>query len=285
VTVASTRSQSVAPERRRGDDLAARPESARTRAERLRSIFDLLFSLSASDLRLRHGRGPWVVVRWLLEPFALVGVYLILLVVVLDRPGTAPGLSLACAIVPFQFVMSSVTYAMTAVSLRRPIIANMAFNRTLIPLSTAFTECAGFVASFAIIILMMAIYGVAPTTALVWLPVVLAVTIVFGVSLSYPASLFGLWFWELRPLGSSLVRILFFIGPGLVPLSQTGSGTSGYLKLNPLSGLFESFRSIFAYGQAPKAWQLLIPLAFAAVLLAGFVPLYRRDQREFAKVI
>jgi len=281
----SSRSQSVAPRRRRGEDLPAEGGPTRTRRERLRSIFDLLISLSASDLRLRHGRGPWVVVRWLLEPFALVGVYLVLLVAVLDRPGTAPGLSLACAIVPFQFVMSSVTYSMTAVSLRRPIIANMAFNRTLIPLSTAFTECAGFVASLAIIILMMAIYGIAPTAALLWLPAVIAVTIVFGVSLAYPASLFGLWFWELRPLGSSLVRILFFIGPGLVPLAQTGSGTSGYLKLNPLSGLFESFRSVFAYGRAPAAWQLLIPLGFAAVLLAAFLPLYGRDQREFAKVI
>ena len=31
---------------------------------------------------------------------------------------------------------------------------------------------------------------------------------------AYPASLFGLWFWEIRPFGISLVRVLFFIGPG-----------------------------------------------------------------------
>jgi len=221
----------------------------------------------------------------LLEPFALVGVYLVLLVVVLDRPGQSPGLSLACAIIPFQFVISSVTYAMTAVTLRRPIIANMAFKRTLIPLSTAFTECAGFAASFLIIVLMMAIYGVGPTTALVWLPAVVLVTVALGVGFAYPASLFGLWFWELRPFGASLMRILFFIGPGLVPLSQTGATTRDYLKFNPLTGLFEAFRSVFLYGRAPGAWDLLYPLAVAAVLLAAFVPLYRRDQTEFAKVI
>jgi lipopolysaccharide transport system permease protein len=253
--------------------------------KRARATRDLLVSLSISDLRLRHGRGPWVGVRWLLEPFALVGVYLILLVVVLNRSGHAPGLSLACAIVPFQFVMSAVTYAMTAVSLRRPIIANMSFNRTLIPLSTAFTECAGFLASLTIIFLMMAVYGVPPTAALVWLPLVLLVTVAVGVAFSYPASLFGLWFWELRPIGSSIVRILFFIGPGLVPLSQTDSTTRGFLKLNPFTGLFESFRAVFLYGEAPGAWELLYPLAWAIVLAAAFVPLYGRDQREFAKVI
>ena len=133
---------------------------------------DLLVSLTASDLRARYGRGPLLVVRWLAEPFALVGVYLILTAVVLDRSEPATGLSLACAIVPFQLVILSVSNAMTAVRVRKPIITNMGFRRTLIPLSSVLTESASFLASFGVIATMMAIYGVAPTVALLWLPVV-----------------------------------------------------------------------------------------------------------------
>ena len=251
----------------------------------LRSTLDLLVSLTASDLRSRYGRGRWVVVRWLFEPFALVGVYLVLTAVVLDRPGHAPGLSLACAIVPFQLVMMSLSNSLTAVTVRRPIITNMAFRRTLIPLSSVLTESASFVASFSVIAVMMAVYGVAPTVEILWLPVVVAVTAVVAVAFAYPGVLLGVWFWELRPYGVSLVRVLFFMAPGLVPLSQTSSRTSEYLKLNPLTGLFESFRDVFLYGRNPAAWQLLLPLAFAAVVLAIFVPIYRRDQREFAKVV
>lgn len=223
--------------------------------------------------------------RWLVEPFALVGVYLVLIAVVLKRPGYAPGLSLACAIVPFQLIMLAVVNAMTAVNIRQPIITNMAFRRTLIPVSCVLTESCAFVASFGVIILMMAVYGIAPTPALLWLPLVVAITLVFAMGFAYPSSLFGLWFWELRPFGVSVVRILFFIGPGLVPLSHTGENTRQYLRLNPLTGLFESFRAIFLYGRNPAAWELLYPLAFALLLLALFVPLYRRDQREFAKVV
>lgn len=224
-------------------------------------------------------------VRWLFEPLAVIGVYLLLIAVVLDRPGRAVGLSLACAIVPFQLIMLSVTNAMTAVSLRRPIITNMAFRRSLIPLSSVLTESASFVASFGIIVAMMAIYAVAPTPALLWLPIVLTVTGALAVSFAYPASIFGLWFWELRPFGVSLVRILFFVGPGLVPLSQASEGAREYLSLNPLTGLFESYRDLFLYGHSPAAWQLLYPLGVSLVLLVMFVPLYRRDQREFAKIV
>jgi lipopolysaccharide transport system permease protein len=251
----------------------------------LRSTLDLLISLSASDLRARHGRGPMLVVRWLAEPFAIVGVYLILTTVVLARSEDAAGLSLACAVVPFQLVMLSVTNAITAVSVRKAIVTNMGFRRSLIPLSSVLTESASFVASFAIIATMMAIYAVAPTPALLWLPLVAAVNMVLAAGFAYPASLFGLWFWELSPFGISLVRILFFIGPGLVPLSETGGDASDYLRLNPLTGLFEAFRDLFLYGESPAAWSLLYPLVFGLVLLALFVPLYRRDQLEFAKVV
>ena len=282
--MSSSSSESVAAQRERTlpGMLERRPGAGQ---RRFRHTVDLLISLTASDLRSRYGRGPFVVVRWLVEPFALTGVYLVLTAVVLKRPGQASGLSLACAVVPFQVIMLAVTNAMTAVNIRQPIITNMAFRRSLIPISSVLTESCAFAASFGLIVLMMAIYGVAPTVSLLWLPLVVAVTLVFATALAYPASLFGLWFWELRPFGVSVVRIMFFIGPGLVPLSQTGEGTRDYLRLNPLTGLFESFRAIFFYGKNPAAWELLYPLAVALLLLALFVPLYRRDQREFAKVV
>jgi hypothetical protein len=52
-----------------------------------------------------------------------------------------------------------------------------------------------------------------------------------------------------------------------------------------MTGLFEGYRSVFMFGTRPAAWQLLVPLAAAAILLAVFVPLYRSEQRHFAKVV
>ena len=53
----------------------------------------VLVALARADLRVRYGRGLWQVVKWLLDPFALVGVYLLLRVVIFDRGGEAIGLT------------------------------------------------------------------------------------------------------------------------------------------------------------------------------------------------
>jgi ABC-type polysaccharide/polyol phosphate export permease len=246
---------------------------------------DVLVSLTRSDLRVRYGRGTRRVLKWLLDPFALVGVYLLLVTIVLNEHGRAPGLSLACAVVPFQLLMSTVINAMVAVTTRRTIILNMAFRRVLIPIASVMTETVAFIASFTLIALMMAVYDVGPTVAIVWLPLVLIATVFLALGLSYPASLFGLWFRDLRNFGISFVRTLFFLAPGLVPLSQIPGRAPVWLKINPLTGIFEAYRNVLLFGRAPEVWQLLYPSVFAAVLICVFVPLYRSEQHQFAKIV
>jgi ABC-type polysaccharide/polyol phosphate export permease len=258
------------------------------RARRLASgsrVKDVLLVLTLSDLRVRYGRGPWRVAKWLLDPFALVGVYLMLVTFVLDRGGRTPGLSLACAVVPFQLLMTTVINAMGAVDLRRSIILNMRFLRVLIPVSALLTATVAFVGSLVLFPVMMVAYQVAPAPSIFWLPAVLATNVLLALGLAFPASLFGLWFRDLRVIATSLVRTAFFVAPGLVALSEIPGRAGELLRLNPLTGLFESYRDVFLFQQRPAAWQLLYPVAVGLLLLAVFVPTYRREQQHFAKVV
>jgi lipopolysaccharide transport system permease protein len=246
---------------------------------------DVLRALTEADLRFRYGRGPGRFLRWLLEPFALVGIYLLFVTFVLDRSGPAPGLSLACAIVPFQLVMATVANAMEAVDIRKPILLNMRFERKLIPLSSTLTETTAFSASFLIVVVMMAAYHVAPTPALLWLPLVVLINLYLAAAAAYAATLLGLWLHELKPFLLSFVRMLFFLGPGIVPLAAASANSQEILRFNPLTGLFEAYRDVFLNGVAPAPWELLYPFGIATAILFVFVPLYGSEQRQFAKVV
>jgi lipopolysaccharide transport system permease protein len=252
---------------------------------RLARVTDTLMAMTVADLRGRYGRGWARLLKWMLDPFALVGVYLVLVTVVLRRGGEAPGLSLACAIVPFQIVMSSVTNSLGAISSRRSIILNMSFNRMLIPVSGVLTEVVALGASVILLVLMMAVYGIAPTVSALWLPAIVLVNILLAVGIAYPAALLGLWFPDMRLFLVSLVRTLYFLAPGLVSLSQVSGAANDLVRINPLTGLFEAYRDALLYGQRPATWELVIPLGFAALLLLMFLPVFRREQRHFAKVM
>jgi hypothetical protein len=113
----------------------------------------------------------------------------------------------------------------------------------------------------------------------------LFVNLLLAIAAAYGAILFGIWLRELRAFVTSFVRTLFFLAPGLVPLAETREDVRDLLRLNPLTGLFEAYRDVFMNGTRPELWELVFPAIAALVLLAIFVPLYRSEQRQFAKVI
>lgn len=244
----------------------------------------ILAALTRSDLRIRYGRGGWQVVNWLINPFALVGIYL-LLRVILGRGGEAVALSIACAVVPFQIVLLAFDSATNAVALREPVLLNRSFDRMLLPPSSVLTEGFAFAASFLMFPLLMIYYGVGPTFALLWLPVVVGATLILALGIAWPAALLGVWLPTIRVFGSQALRILFFAAPGIVALSEVPGHVREWIVFNPLSGLFESFRHVFLYGDSPEFWQLAYPAAVGIVLTLVFLPFYRREQRHFAKLV
>jgi homopolymeric O-antigen transport system permease protein len=252
---------------------------------RVQRTLEMLLVLSRSDLRSRYGRSGMKSLKWLLEPLAALGVYLALITFLVPRTSAAPGLSLACAIVPFQFVVTGSINAFRSITLCGSVIANMAFPRWLIPASSVATETITSSASLTILPLMMIVYGIAPTAAILWLPIALAVTVIFSLSLAYPFALIGIWYPELQAFVGSIVRTAFFLAPGLIALDQVTGTAHTLLPLNPLSGLFESFRAAVLYGHSPAAWELLGPLGAAGLLFAIFLPVYRREQPYLAKLV
>jgi ABC-type polysaccharide/polyol phosphate export permease len=246
---------------------------------------EVIGALTRSDLKVRYGRGRLSTVKWLLDPFAAVGVYLLLVAFVLNRQGFAIGLSIACAVVPFQMVMMTIINALRAVDLRRSVITNMAFDKSLIPVASMCTEAVGFSACFVLLGLLMAVYGVTPNAWILMLPLVVLVTLFFAVACAFPAAVIGLWLPELSPFVMSAARATYFVAPGLVSLRHIFGHTHDLLKLNPLTGLFEGFRDALLYGQAPQWWELVYPTVFGVVLIAAIYPLWRRDAPHFAKVL
>lgn len=246
---------------------------------------DVLLALTRSDIKVRYGRGPLRRVKWVADPIAAVGVYLALIALVIDRPGVAPGLSIACAVVPFQLIMATSINALRAVELRKSVVANMGFRRMLIPLSSALTEFVGFAGTLLLLPIMMAVYTVAPTPAILLLPLMIAVTFLLSVAFAYPMALIGVWMPDTIPFVVSAVRTMFFLAPGLIALDEVYGHTHDVLIANPVTGIFEGFRAILIDGTAPAAWHVLVPLAYAVLLLAIALPVYRREQRHFAKLL
>jgi ABC-type polysaccharide/polyol phosphate export permease len=185
----------------------------------------------------------------------------------------------------FQIVLLSFASALSAVGAREPIVLNMRFDRMLIPPAAVLTETLAFGASF----LMFPIGHDRLRHRPDHRAAVAArrrrghLTLAFGAA--WPATLIGLWFPSFNLFAAQALRIAFFARPGPHRACRRSRRGAALDRLNPLTGLFESFRHVFLYGTSPVWWHLLYPAATGVLLAVVFIPIYRREQRHFAKLV
>ena len=48
--------------------------------------------------------------------------------------------------------------------------------------------------------------------------------LLFAFAVAYPATIFGIWYPDLTPFAMSALRVLYFLAPGVVALSQIDGG-------------------------------------------------------------
>jgi lipopolysaccharide transport system permease protein len=245
---------------------------------------ELLLALTSLDLKIRYGEGPLRLAKWFVDPLGFIAIYLLLLAFVLERPGEARGLTIACAVIPFQLAARTLANALGIVRSRRGLMKTFHFPRSLLPAVSTLTESVGYLASLVLLAILMAIYGIDPSASLLWVPILVAISIGLALAFAYLGALAGYWFPELAIFGPMSMRALFFLASGVIALEETTGAANDVLRLNPLTGVFEAYRSVIAEGHAPAAWELLYPLGFAALLLGLMVPIFNREQRDFAKI-
>jgi ABC-type polysaccharide/polyol phosphate export permease len=178
------------------------------------------------------------------------------------------------------------TRAMTLIPSYGTVVSTRVLPRTMLPLVRVATEGINFVVALPLLAIPMAMYSIGPTWSLLWLPVVIAVLVLLVAGPTYICAIFGLYFPDYRGAAQSLIRIGFFASTALVTARKVpGPNLRRLLLLNPVSGIFDSFRDVVIGGHAPKFSHLLDPILAGLILLAAGVALYRWREFEFAKEV
>lgn len=247
----------------------------------------LIRVLAGRELKSKYDMHVVGFVWWLLEPLSLTAVYFFLIDVLrggADKP-KAQLLFVVLAVLPYKWLASSLIGSMGVVRANSSLVTDVYFPRALLPMTELAVGLAHFLVGLLIIPLFMLILGVPPTWALLALPGVVVVQGVLILGLAYPMSVWGLNYRNLPGLTSNLLRLWFYLSPALYTLDSLNQGWARrMMHLNPLTGLFESYRGAVVTGSIP-VWDLLYSLAFGLffVVAGGFY--FTRREPHFGKML
>jgi ABC-type polysaccharide/polyol phosphate export permease len=246
---------------------------------------DLFVYLVASGLKAQHRNSFLGYFWWLLDPLLDVVVYYVLVVVVFHRGGDDYGMYLIVGMVVWRWVSSTVSSAARSIIAQAGVISQVYLPKLIFPLSATLTQLIHFGFGLLVVVLGLVFFHISPTTALLWLPYVIGMQLLFLAALAMILAYLCVFIRDIDNLIGPLLRVWFFTSPVIWRAEMVSEGRRWLLGLNPMTHFLASYRDMFLY-QSNPTWLPLFEIGMLSLLwIAGVTYYYSRFEHEIVKVL
>jgi homopolymeric O-antigen transport system permease protein len=166
----------------------------------------------------------------------------------------------------------------------RQLITKVYFPRLLAPIAAVIPPLLDFGVTLVVVAIFMVVFGVAPSYAIVFLPLWVLATILFSFGVGVWLAALNVKYRDVRNAIAFLLQVWFFATPIAYASSLLSGGWSVLIVLNPMAGLVDGFRWSLI-GAPPPGGAAAASLAVGLVVVLGGFAYFARAERYFADVI
>jgi lipopolysaccharide transport system permease protein len=259
----------------------------------LREYRDLLFFLVWRDLKALYAQTILGFAWALLRPAFSMIVFSVVFGRLAHMPsdGIPYPLFAYVALVPWTYFSTAFTSSAGSLLSQSHVWSKVYFPRLLVPLTPVLGGLVDFAIASLGIVALMWWYGIAPSAALLFLPLMVAMMIVTAAGIGLWLSALAVQYRDVRHASQFLAQILMFAAPVIWPVSLIQSAlpaASGWIRplygLYPMVGVIEGFRAAIL-GTTSMPWDLVVAgSASAVVILVSGALYFRRREAVFADV-
>lgn len=243
---------------------------------------DLFRELVARDIKLRY-QGSLLGMAWtLLNPLAELLVLLLVFGVVLrvDIPNFAA--YLFTGLLVYGWFQMSLTFATMAIVGNRELVKRPGVPTTLLPVVTVTSNLVHFILSLPILLGLLLVSGIRPTSAMLVLPVLIGVQFVLILAFAYPVAIVHVWFRDTQHVLRVALQLLFYLTPIFYEVKSVPSALQRVYQLNPMAHMVDAYRAVLLRGEIPSPGVLLGLTVVSAVLLMVGMSWFRAAAYRFS---
>ncbi len=235
----------------------------------------IIQSITINDIKAKYA-GSFLGIVWaLVYPILFLSVYFVVYVVIfkirLNTMNTFDYVILIfCGLVPWFGFAEAIGLGVNAVTSNASLLKNTLFPVELIPVKIVFSSVISQLIGMALLIIVLALKGYMGLMIL-FLPVILAMQIVFSIGMVWILSSLNVFFRDLGQIISVLLIMLMMVSPIAYTNEMISPGILPYMKLNPMYYLITMFRDVMMINQLPKMYDFSVFLFVSlGVLYLGY---------------
>ncbi|MGH9833878.1 MAG: ABC transporter permease [Blastocatellia bacterium] len=247
---------------------------------------ELLYFLTWRDVKVRYKQTALGAAWAIIQPLFTMIIFSIFFGKLAGMPsdGIPYPLFAYAGLLPWTFFSNAVNGSGNSLVGSANLITKVYFPRMIIPGAAVAAGLVDLLVAFVILIVLMVYYQVGVTVHILMLPALIVLTTLLAIGVGMWMSALNVKYRDIRYALPFAIQLWMFATPIIYPLSLVPERWRWLLKINPLSGIIEGYRSAF-FGR-PFDWQSLsISALITLVVLVYAAYDFRRMERTFADIV
>jgi lipopolysaccharide transport system permease protein len=192
------------------------------------------------------------------------------------------GAYLFTGLLVYGWFQNSLNLATGAIVGNRELVRRPGVPSAILPIVTVASNLVHFALSLPILFGLLILSGVRITSAVLALPVLIAIEFVFIAGLAYPVATIHVWFRDTQHVLRVALQLLFYMTPIFYEASSVPAPLQPFYWLNPMAPMVDAYRAALIRGEWPTAASLLSLTGVAVAALVVGVVWFRRASYRFA---
>jgi len=248
---------------------------------------DLLYTLSVHRIKVRYKQSILGVSWAIIQPLAMVLILTAIFSFVVRMPseGLPYVLFVYVALLPWNFLSTSLTTATTGLVSHAHLITKVYFPREILPLTYVIAALFDFVIASTVLIALLAYHRVPLTANAIYVLPIIAILTLFIIGVAFLLSAVQVRFRDIGVAVPIVLQVWMFASPVLYPLTAVPARLRSVYVLNPMVGIIEGLRSVVLHGAPPDTAALSVSALMSVVLLIVSYTYFKRVESTMADVI
>ncbi len=248
---------------------------------------ELLWFLALRDIKVRYKQTALGVMWAVFQPLLTMVVFTVFLhrfgKIGADDPYYA--INTFCALLPWNLFAYALMQSSTSLVAGRELLTKLYFPRLLMPFASVLSGVVDFSIGMLILLAMMAFNGLAPTSAVLLMPLLIVLALSAALAVGLWLSALNVMYRDVRYLVPFLTQVWMFLSPVAYRATDVPAQWRDLYGLNPMAGVVEGFRWALL-GTAPPPGEMLgVSIVATILLLASGLFYFRKMERIFADVV
>lgn len=230
---------------------------------------ELLTRMTQRDLSLRYKQTVMGFGWAIFMPLVNTAVFSVIFMRVapIETPVPYP-LFAYSGLLAWNFFASALRFSVTSLTSNSNLVSKVYFPREIFPFSAIVVCLVDLTVGATVLVGLMIYYDVAVGVALLFLPVVLAVHVMFTAAVALVLAMANLFYRDVKYLFEVVITIWMFATSVVFPIGHIGGWAGMVMRLNPMTHIIDAYRDVLLYQRIPTSGPF-VAVAAAAVVLLG----------------